>query len=141
MSWESMLKLWLRFSGAVMGLAFLAVLLPTSWMAASNDTLGLDPLPRGPLVEYLTRSLSLLYFVHGSVYWVLAMDPRRLAPVVSYMGWSAVGFGVVVGVIDAMVGMPWAWTLGEVAMTVGGGGVLLFLQSRAAAVAREAEDS
>ena len=50
-----------RPSSTMKGMAMLAVVpmvMPTDWMAAINDRLGLVPLPRSPLTEYLTRSLS-----------------------------------------------------------------------------------
>jgi hypothetical protein len=45
----------------MMTLAFLAVVMPTSTMASIADWLGVGPLHRAPLTEYLTRSLSALY--------------------------------------------------------------------------------
>jgi hypothetical protein len=121
----------LRFEAAVMGLAAVAVFLPTDWMAGLNDRLGLEPLPRSPLVEYLTRSLSALYAAYGSLMWVTASDVERYAGVISYMGWAAVAFGGVLAGIDLAAGMPAWWTALDAASPACGGALVLLLQRRA----------
>jgi hypothetical protein len=123
----------LRFGASVMALALLAVVMPTEWMQASNARLGLTPLAEQadtPLFQYLTRSLALLYAVHGGLLWLASTDIDRLRPLVRYMGASAVFFGVVVLGIDLAAGMPWYWTAAEAGGVTANGLVVLWLDSR-----------
>ena len=72
----------LRLSGTVMLLAFAAILMPTDWMAANHRRLGLGPFPESALVEYLTRSISALYGIHGGLYLVVSIRVKRYADVI-----------------------------------------------------------
>ena len=53
-----LLRCLLVFNGVMVLLALPAVFMPTAWMDYFHRDLGLGPLPRGPIVEYLTRSIS-----------------------------------------------------------------------------------
>ena len=110
---ERLLVLVLRFAGAALLLAYAAVFLPVAWMAAAHRWLGLGEFPTYPLVDYLTRSISILYGIKGGLYLLLSADVRRFRPVIVYSGWAAIGFGLAMTVIDLRAGMPWTWTLGE----------------------------
>lgn len=103
----------LRLGGCLMLLAFLAVPLPWSWMDASHRLLGLGPLPEGAIVEYLARSISLLYGVHGGLLLVFSTDIRRYAPAIRFFGAMDMVFGAAVLAIDLEAGMPLFWTLNE----------------------------
>ena len=110
---ERALVLLLRLTGALLVLAFLAVLLPTEWMARTHRWLGLGEFPRAPLVDYLTRSASALYGIHGGLMIVLSRDVRRFAPVVVYVALAGIAFGATMIAVDLGAGMPAYWTLGE----------------------------
>ncbi len=110
---EEWLAILLRVGGGVMLLAFGAVFMPSEWMAASHRWLGLGEFPASPLVDYLTRSASTLYGIHGGLYVVVARDVRRYAGVIAYLGATAVLFGALALGIDLHAGMPWYWTAGE----------------------------
>ena len=129
--WRTLLVLLLRVQGTVMAMALFAVFMPTSWMATLNDSLGLGTMPEGPLVEYLTRSLSCLYATHGGIAWLASTDTRRLAPLVTFLGVVDIFFGLVVFGVDLWAGMPTSWTVGELIATVGGGIGVLSLQALA----------
>lgn len=73
----------LRLGGCLTGSAFLAVLLPSDWMAG------------------------------GVMLFIVASDPVRFAPLVRYVAAMNVVFGVVLIVIDMNAGLPAWWTLGE----------------------------
>ena len=126
---EKWLEILLRVAGGVMLLAFGAVFLPSGWMAASHRNLGLGEFPASPLVDYLTRSISALYGIHGGLYLVIARDIRRYAGVLSYLASMNLVFGVLMVGIDLKAGMPWYWTLGE-GPPVFAFGVLLLLMLR-----------
>ena len=121
---------WLRLSAGVLLLALVAVVLPQSWMAQTNDWLGFSPLPDTPLVGYLTRSLSGAYALLGVLTLALASDVRRYAPLIACFGWGYLVFGVILLVIDFAVGMPLAWALIEGPVVIGSGTVQLWLLAR-----------
>ena len=91
---ERALILLLRLTGGLLVVAFFAIFLPTEWMATTHRWLGLGEFPRVPLVDYLTRSASALYCIHGGLMLVLSRDVRRFAPVVVYVAMAGIGFGV-----------------------------------------------
>lgn len=106
---EHLLRLLLRVSGAALMLALPAAVMPTAWMSQINDLLLRHPLPQTPLVEYLTRSLSLLYASLGLITWFLASDVRRYAPVIAVKSVAGMLFAVGVIVLDVTIGLPWYW--------------------------------
>jgi len=110
---ERTLVLLLRGLGCLTLSAFAAIALPVEWMAAIHARLGLGTLPREPIVDYLTRSVSAFYGLHGALLLVVARDVRRHRAVVAFAGWAAVAFGVIVTGIDLHAGMPAWWTWGE----------------------------
>lgn len=125
---ERWLVILLRLSGSVLLLAFLAAWMPTQTMrTVHEDVLGLGPFPATPLVDYLTRSISLLYGFHGALVWVTSCDVRRLRPVVVYLGWMNVAFGAGMLAIDLGAGLPPYWTWGEGPPILGLGMLLLVL--------------
>lgn len=127
-----LLTLLLRFGGFAMLCALPMALLPTDWMASSHAWLGLGPFPQpaAPLVEYLARSISLLYGFHGGLLLVVSTDPRRFRPIVRYLGVMNILFGLGVLAIDLAVGLPMLWTLIEGPSVAITGVLFLFLAGR-----------
>jgi hypothetical protein len=123
----------LRFGGAVTLLGFGAVFLPVEWMAATHVWLGLGEFPRSPLVDYLTRSISALYALHGGLLLLVSWDVRRHARVVVYVAIASIVFGLLLLGIDLHAGMPLRWTLGEGPPVVLMGCVILYLVRRVTA--------
>lgn len=121
------LVLLLRVGGGVMTLAWLAFFMPTEWMVTTNRAVGLPDYPGGPLLEYLARSASLLYGIHGGLFLVLSTDVRRYAPVIRYVGVTDVVFGALVTGLDWWAGMPRVWALVEGPSVVAAGLVILVL--------------
>jgi hypothetical protein len=126
---ERALVVLLRVNGVVLLLALPAVFLPTEWMAWTHRWLGLGVFPASPLVDYLTRSASALYAMHGGLALLLSFDVRRFAPVIRYVAWAGVAFGALMIPIDLRAGMPPYWTVVE-GPTVLLLGVLLLWLSR-----------
>ncbi len=110
---ERLLALLLRLVGAVMLLALPAVVMPTAWMDACHRALGLGPLPAGPIVEYLTRSISFLYAIHGGLLLVVASDVRRNVGVLVYLAAAGMAFGAALVAIDLRADLPVWWVLTE----------------------------
>jgi len=124
---EPILKLVMRLAGLVMLLAFPSALLPESWMAATHRWLGLGEFPDGPLVEYLTRSVSLLYGIHGGLLIVLASRPRRYRPIIAYLAGINLLAGLALLAIDVKAGLPWYWVALEGPPVFGFGVLVLTL--------------
>jgi hypothetical protein len=115
----------LRLIGSVDCLAVLAVLMPRGLMESVSARLGFAPLARGPLVEYLARSTSLLYALHGALLLYVATDVRRHRGLIRWLGLLAVVHGGIMLMIDVQLGMP-AWWCAAEGPTFAASGVLLF---------------
>jgi len=107
------LQLLLRLAGVITTFAFLAMFLPTDWMASTHERLGLGEFPRSPLVDYLTRSVAALYGFHGALLLLISRDPVKYRTIVQFVAVINVAFGVMMLLIDLHAGMPWWWTVGE----------------------------
>jgi hypothetical protein len=122
---------WLLIANGVMTLCALpAVFMPMAWMDAFHRHLFFQPLPEGPIVQYLARSVSALYAAFGSLTLILALDLARFAPLITWWGITAVVFGALLLWVDTNAPMPAHWTWGEVPYLVLTGTVVLLLQSR-----------
>jgi hypothetical protein len=127
---ELWLAIMLRIGGAIMLAAAFAIVLPTRWMVQIHAWLGMGQLPSAPILEYLTRSASALYALHGGLLLVLAQDVRRYARVITFLGAANVALGGVLLAVDLYAGMPWYWTAGE-GPCVAAIGILLLVLRRA----------
>ena len=124
-----LLTLLLRIAGLTTGAAFLAIFLPADWMATTHEALGLGPFPRAPIVDYLARSIALLYGFHGILMFIVAGDPVRYRPIVTYIAAMDVIFGIAIAIIDVHAGLPWYWTMGE-SLPITALGVLIAVLNR-----------
>ena len=127
---EKILVWLLRASGVVMLVALGAVVMPFEWMNLVHQKLGLGKLPGAPIVDYLTRSASALYAVHGALLIFAASDVRRYLPLVRFLAWVAVAFGPVMIVVDHTAGMPLLWTASEGPSIIAIGVVFLWFARR-----------
>ena len=84
-------------------------------------------MPQAPIVDYLTRSLSILYAIHGAVIFRLSFDVVRSRPLVGFLGWLHAALGVAILAIDLAAGLPWWWVIGEGPGIAAGGALVLFL--------------
>lgn len=123
-----LLRCLLIFNGAMTLLALLAVFMPTASMDVFHRNLGLGPLPQGPIVEYLTRSVSALYAAFGSLTLLIAWDLRRFGPVITWWGVMALVFGGILFWVDTIAPMPEHWKWGEAPYLLLTGAVVLVLQ-------------
>jgi hypothetical protein len=103
----------LRFLGAVEVLAFIAVVMPRSWMEISHAWLGLGLMPNGPIIDFMIRQASYTYGVHGISLWVLALHVDRYRLLVMLNGIAFLLAGPVFFLIDHSAGMPLWWTLSD----------------------------
>lgn len=120
----------LRLGGVITGMAFFTMFLPEDWMASAHEDLGLGDFPASPLTDYLTRSLSAMYAVHGGLLLVLSADVQRYRPVVVYVGWATVLLGAALTAIDLHAPMPRWWTLSEGPWVVVAGVLIIWLSRK-----------
>ena len=106
--------------GAILLLALPAVFLPTEWMDATHRALGLGDLPRAPIVQYLTRSASLLYALWGAFHLYVAFDVRRYLALLRFLALAKIAFGVGMTTLDVWAGLPAYWAAAE------GPGIIVF---------------
>ncbi|MBL8852093.1 MAG: hypothetical protein JNG89_20640 [Planctomycetaceae bacterium] len=99
----------LRAFGAVDCLALIAVLMPRAVIESASLRLGFAPFSPGPLAEYLARSTSLLYALHGALMLYVASDVPRHWGLIRCLGLLAVVHGVLMLMIDVRIGMPGWW--------------------------------
>lgn len=108
------LLVWLlRVVGAVEILAFIAVVMPRSWMEISHEWLGMGVMPDGPLVMFMIRQASYAYGMHGISMFVIASNVVRFRPFVILNGISFLLAAPVFFLIDYTSGIPFWWTIND----------------------------
>lgn len=117
----------LRFLGTCALFALVAVFMPMSWMAAVHVRMGLGEMPTDPIVEYMARSLSALYFFFGVLCLLASSDVNHHRSLVKILAATFLLMGVLFVWIDWSTGMPWLWSLCEGPPQIVLGTVLLFL--------------
>lgn len=127
---EKVLKWLLLSMGGLTCLAFVAVIMPTDWMEAGNDAMGLGPFQRSPLMEYLTRTLAAVYGFMGVLTLYVGLNLRRYLDFVAIMGRLTILLGVLLTGVDFWAGMPASWTWGEGPPTILIGMAFLYLVPR-----------
>jgi len=120
----------LRLSGSVEILAFIAVVMPRSWMEIAHTWLGLGEMPNGPIIMFMIRQASYTYGIHGISLWVIASDVERFRLLVILNGIAFLVAAPVFFLIDHTSGMPLWWTLGDAFGCAGFGAALLWLSRR-----------
>lgn len=103
----------LQLFGAVDCLAIIAALMPRALIESVALRLGFVPFPPGPLPEYLARSTSLLYALHGALLLYIAGDVVRYWSLIRGLGVLAAIHGVLTLAIDFELGMPGWWCVAE----------------------------
>jgi len=122
------LQQWLlRFAGAVEILAFIAVIMPRSWMEMTHAWLGLGDMPAAPVLMFMIRQASYTYGVHGISLWLLASNVERFRPFVILNGIAFLVAGPVFALIDYTSGLPWWWTVADSLSCMFFGAALLWL--------------
>jgi len=122
------LLLYLRLIGGSALFAFLASVMPSSWIVSISEELGFDPFPNSPLTFYLARNLSLLYGFVGATLLIIASDLARYRPLVRYAALGTILFSACQFVVDSLSGLPSWWTWGESGSTLIGGIILYWIE-------------
>lgn len=124
--------LWLiRLNAAIVLCAAPCSLLPFEWMDRVHGWLGLGPLPDAAVTRYLTRSLSLVYALHGAVLLAITRDWPRHRPLVPTMAYLHAALGAGLVLVDLTAGVPWWWAASEGPGLIGYAAVVLLVYRRA----------
>lgn len=108
------LLVWLlRLAGTVEIFAFIAVVMPRSWMETSHAWLGMGEMPKGALLIFMIRQASYTYGVHGLSLWLIASDVERFRSFVIFNGIAFLIAAPVFFLIDLTSGMPLWWTVSD----------------------------
>lgn len=107
------LQLFLRIFALGPMSAAIAAALPMRTMDQIHRAIGLGPLPQGPIVEYLARSTSMFYAIHGLLVWYLASDLRRYRQLFWFYLWISLAFAAGLFLTDLSAGLPPRWTFVE----------------------------
>lgn len=67
----------LRLSGLLLITAFIAAFLPYETMAWIHEQIGMGHFPKLPILDYLARSVSLFYGIHGVIVLYISFDMMR----------------------------------------------------------------
>lgn len=127
---EKLLRLLLIGFGICCSIAVVPFLMPTSWMAACHQWLGLGDFPEAPIVEYLARMTSGLCALLGLLALVLASNVRHYASIIRLLAISL----AILEIINLLYGfssaMP-AWWIWSDAIGAGGFAIaVLYLQQK-----------
>lgn len=126
-----LLKWLLIISGFFLMTAFLAALLPVSWMAESHRWLGLGDFPNFPITAYLARSTSLLYGVHGTMMLFTGYTLQHHWRLVPLFAWLHISLGIMMFFVDVTAPMPLYWIVMEGPPVAGLGCLMLWLAKTA----------
>ena len=104
------------------------VFCPFSWMVRINGWLGMgQELIYTPVASYLIRTLSGMYTIIGGLCVFVSYDLPRYRDLIRFLGTIAIvaGFGIII--LDAILRLPFMWTVLEGPMTIGLGAIMLYL--------------
>jgi hypothetical protein len=127
---EKLLRLLLIGFGICCCIAVVPFLMPTSWMAACHEWLGLGSFPKSPIVEYLARMISGLCTLLGLLALVLATNVRHYAALIRLLAISLAALEIINLLYGFSSGMPVWWIWSD---AIGAGGfaiAVLYLQQK-----------
>ena len=111
--YERIFVLLLRLDAILLLSALVPAMMPFSWMKEIHRALGMGELAEGPLIGYLTRSLSVMYALHGAVMLFVSLDVRRFLPVAKFIVVLGILLGLWLAGMDVVVDMPRFWIVSE----------------------------
>lgn len=114
MTADRLLFLLVRLDAVILLCAAPCSLLPFAWMeTVHRDWLGLGSLPDAIITRYMTRSLALVYSMHGGVILAVTLNWQRYRSFVPVLAWLHIVFGCAMLAVDLDAGVPWWWAAGE----------------------------
>ena len=103
----------LRLSGLLLITAFIAAFLPYETMARIHEQIGLGDFPNLPILNYLARSVSLFYGIHGVIVLYISLDIMKYLKFLKLLCYLGFVFGIVLFGVDMNAPMPESWTFSE----------------------------
>ena len=103
----------LRVSGIMLITAFVGVILPYNTMARIHQQIGLGEFPSLPILNYLARSVSFFYFIHGVIVLYISFNLTRYLEFLKLLCYLGFAFGIALFIIDFQSPMPPSWSWGE----------------------------
>ena len=110
---EKVLIIVLRLSGLLLVTAFVAVFLPYEMMASIHHQIGLGLFPQLPILDYLARSVSLFYGIHGVIVLYISFNVMKYLQFLKLLCYLGFVFGIALFVIDINAPMPSSWSFSE----------------------------
>jgi hypothetical protein len=90
----------LRLSGLMLVTAFVAVFLPYETMAKIHQQIGLGSMPQLPILDYLARSVSFFYGIHGVIVLYISFNLMRYLQFLKLLCYLGFVFGIALFIID-----------------------------------------
>jgi hypothetical protein len=110
---EKILIIILRLSGLMLITAFVAVFLPYEMMTSIHFQIGLGTMPQLPILDYLARSVSMFYGIHGVIVIYISYNLNKYLQFLKLLCYLGLLFGLSLFFIDINASMPSYWTFGE----------------------------
>jgi hypothetical protein len=107
------LRLLLRALGVICLLAIVPLIMPSRWLDAAHQWMGLGSFPSEPIADYLARSVSSLCAFYGGLLLTLSCDVERFAPIINYQAFAIMllsAFGIFAG---TRAGLPTIWLIAD----------------------------
>ena len=82
-------------------------------MARIHHQIGLGNLPQLPIVDYLARSVSFFYGIHGVIVLYISFNLMRYLQFLKLLCYLGFVFGITLFIIDMTAPMPPYWAFGE----------------------------
>lgn len=99
----------LRVFGGIDLLALVAFVMPREWIRQVHQWCGFGPFADGPVPEYLARSTSLLWGMHGALLLYLARDVSANARLIGFVAKLTVLAGLLLLMLGLRTGLPAWW--------------------------------
>jgi hypothetical protein len=99
----------LRICGVIDLLALLACFMPVEWMRHLHRLCRLGEFPEQPIAEYLARSTSLLWGLHGLLLIYLSRDVVQHASLIRFVAWMTIVAGGLAVLSGLRAGLPGWW--------------------------------
>ncbi len=125
-----LLRVALVFSGCVWGISACGVFMKWETAAGALQGMGARPISYDPMLDYWLRMASGAFALLGTGYFLLAINPRKFAVMLSWFGWIMVLEGIVLLFHGLRLGLSPFPFAGDVSASFAGGfGILAFKKS------------
>ena len=125
---QRLLRVVLLFCSFAWGISVFGVFLNWDSAARALEGLGAKPIAYDPMLDYWLRMASGAFTLVGVGYLLAAINPRKHAVLLPWLGWMMVVEGIVLLVHGGRLGLRPFPFYGDVAACFAGGAAILFLR-------------